>query len=494
VSINQRILILVAAAVILVAYPLWIISEEMYQAQITKIVDNAAKNAISQTLLLMKQAPESDNFLTSTSIPGRLAFIFDSKGNTIESDGSNDLSAVITLLLNQLSKQPTKSSIISTEITQEGPNPKGWDCVVGFSKGKDVFVAVCYDRDYTYDASTSVQLTAGILALAVFVLGLLGAKLISARITRPLKQLANYARQLPSRDIADAEAQNALTKFKSMRDKDIVELVRALAHMEQELTRYIQNEKNTAAERARIKSELHIAAEIQQGALPEKLNLPGQTASIKAHMLPAQEIGGDLYDYFMVNEHTLLFSLGDVSGKSMPAALFMFATQHMLRSLAMQGMPLNTIMEKLNNTLATNNTSAMYVTMVVGRYDLRTGDLEYILAGHQPPLLKHADGTLTNLEGVANFPVGNISNIEFESQMAKLKSGDRLVVFTDGATEAYDGQNNLYGMKRLVSLIREDKGSCCEELLETVFSSVTEFSEDKDMHDDITVLCLHRKE
>lgn len=493
-SINQRILILVAAAVILVAYPLWIISEEMYQGQITKIVDNAAKDTISQTLLLMKQAPKSSNNLTSTSIAGRVSFIFDSQGNTLESDGVGDIPTLIDLLLNQLSKLPIKSSIISTEVTQDGPNPKGWDCAAGFSKEKNAFVAVCYDRDFTYDANASVQLIAAILALSVFALGLLGAKFISARITSPLRQLTNYARQLPSRDRADDETQNVLTQLKAIKDKDIGELVRTFAHMEQELARHIQNEKKAAAERARIKSELNIAAEIQQGALPKSLHIPSAAASIKAHMLPAREVGGDLYDYFMVDDHTLVFSLGDVSGKGVPAALFMFATQHMLRSLAMQGMPLNTIMGKLNNALATNNTSAMYVTMVVGCYDLRTGNLEYILAGHQPPILKRADGTLTHLEGAANLPVGNISNIEFKSQMAKLKTGDRLVVFTDGVTEAYDDQNELYGMERLVSLIREDDGDNCEELLKTIFSSITGFSKDKDMHDDITVLCLNCKE
>jgi len=492
-SINHRIFLLVMATSVIVAWPLLYISEEMYQEQITIIVDRTSKETVQQTLLFMKDSPASGQFLNTEPVPGKQIFAFDAKGKILEGDNSAEAHALVDQLRKQILPQWRGPAILNTEVAIDGENPKGWDCTVGFSRGLGIYVAVCYDRDYTYDVSTSMKTTAGILTLTVLVLGLIGAKFISTRITRPLKQLTNYARQLPSRDITDGKTRNALSELKSTKDKDVGELVRSFAHMEKELARLIQNERNTAAERERIQSELRIAAEIQQGALPKNLHIPNEAASIKAHMIPAREIGGDLYDYFMVNAHTLIFSLGDVSGKGVPAALFMFATQHALRSLAMQDMPLNTVMEKLNNTLAANNTSAMYVTIVVGRYDLRTKELQYVFAGHQPPFLKRAGQTIKPLEGSANLPVGNISDIEFETHKIQLAIEDRLIIFTDGITEACDDQGTLYGIERLASLLQKNEENSCENLLETLFSSVTDFSQGCEMHDDITALCFHAK-
>lgn len=492
-SINHRIFILVVATIIVVAWPLLYISEEMYQDQITKIVDNTARETIQQTLLFMKESPESGRFLNSVPAPGKQTFIFDAEGRIIEGDNSAEVVALVDSLRRQLLAQWRDSSIVTAAVTTKGNNPKGWDCAVGFSRGIGAYVAVCYDRDYTYDASASMQLTAGMLALAVLVMGLLGAKLVSARMTRPLRRLTTYARQLPTKDFAADDRENILSALEAVKDKDIGELVRAFAYMEKELARYIQNEREAAAERERIRSELRIAAEIQQGALPERLQVPGDMASIKAHMVPALEVGGDLYDYFMVDEHTLMFSLGDVSGKGVPAALFMFATQHMLRSLAMRKLSLEEVMAKLNNTLSENNASAMFVTMVVGRYDLRTGELEYALAGHQPPLLRKADGTIEDLKGPANLPVGNVGGFEFESRTIKLDKEDSVVVFTDGVTEACDSENNLFGMERLTSLLQNNDSLHCEGLLETVFGSVAEFSEGCEMQDDVTVLCFRHR-
>jgi len=489
-SINHRIFILVTAAVIVVAWPLLYIAEEMYQEHITRIVDSTSIETVQQTLLLVKEAPEAKQFLNDTPSAGKSTLIFDSEGVIMEGARSAEATGLIRALMNvQLPKQ--SGTVVATEVVTGGEETQGWDCTVGYAKEINGYIAVCYNRDYTYEVSTSMQSTAGVLSLAVLALALLGAKLISARMTRPLNQLTNYARHLPYRDLSETEEAHVLSEFKEIKDRDIGELVRAFAHMEKELGQHIRKEKQAAIEREKIQSELRIAAEIQQGALPQDLHVPGEAASIRARMLPAQEVGGDLYDYFMSDENTLFFSLGDVSGKGVPAALFMFAVQHTLRSLAAEGMPLNEVMAKLNNTLAVNNSSAMYVTMIVGRYDLQTRELEYAFAGHQPPLLKRADGTLTTLEGPSNIPVGNIDGMNFECRTIRMEPGDRLIACTDGVTEAYDSREELYGQDRLVSLLQSNNESSCSHQLDMIFSSVLDFSDGCAMHDDITALCLH---
>lgn len=489
-SINHRIFILVTTAVIVVAWPLLYIAEEMYQEHITQIVDGTSRETVQQTLLLVKEAPEANQFLNDTPSTGKSAFIFDNKGAILEGDRSAEATSLISALM-KVQLPNTTGTVITTEVVTGGDEPQGWDCTIGYAKEINGYVAVCYNRDYTYEVSTSMQSTAGAISLAVLALALFGAKLVSARMTRPLKQLTTYARHLPYRDLSETEEAHVLSEFKEIKDRDVNELVRAFAHMEKKLGHHIRKEKQAAIEREKIQSELRIAAEIQQGALPQEMHVPGKAASIRARMLPAQEVGGDLYDYFMSDENTLFFSLGDVSGKGVPAALFMFAVQHTLRSLAAEGMPLNEMMAKLNNTLAANNSAAMYVTMIVGRYDVRTRTLEYAFAGHQPPLLKRADGTLTTLDGPANIPVGNIDDMDFECRTIRMDPGDRLIAYTDGVTEAYDSEEELFGQNRLVSLLQSDSGGNCSQLLDAIFSSVLGFSDGCDMHDDITALCLH---
>lgn len=489
-TISQRILILVVTTIVIVAWPLLYISEEMYQNHITKVVNESAQAFVKQTLLVIESKDDAAIHLDALSSSGRLISVFDVNGVIHQGDDTVEAHALYRQLLENMEHILAASTPVSIGLE----TPRGWDCVVGYSQERNLFAAVCHDRDHTYDASSSMQLTAGALALLVLGFGVLGAKLVSVKMTRPLRLLAEYARDLPNKRFAADNQSDFHHQIAANSDQDIVELTRAFAYMENELVRYIQKEKDAATERERIKSELRIAAEIQQGALPQQLTVPDNTASVKAQMLPAREVGGDLYDYFIVDEHTVMFSLGDVSGKGVPAALFMFATQHMLRSIATQGTPLVQLMAELNDNLSANNTSAMFVTMFVGRYDLRTNELEYALAGHQPPLLKRANGTIEVLKAPANLPIGNVDGMTFESRTVRFGHGDNLMVFTDGVTEACNSANNLFGMERLITLFGEYEGTHCEGLLERVFSSVEEFSKGCEMHDDVTILCFANTE
>jgi len=493
-SISHRIFLLVLATTCLVGGPLLFISEEMYQEHTTVVADEISTTLVQQILHSLEKEQNGPH-LGARSSSTRLIFIFNASGSILEGDTSEDAGTILKALLPKVKQHAGPAPFFSTEVLfMKEDEPKGWDCVAGVSPQTGLFVAVAHDRDYTHDARISMQLTAGAFALGVLMLGMVGAQWVSGRITRPLKLLGDYARALPSRDFDSENGQGVLSELQCIRDRDVNELVQAFFYMEKELARHIREQRETAAERERIRSELRIAAEIQQGALPGLMRIPGDKLSISAHMLPAREVGGDLYDYFMQDDDTLLFTLGDVSGKGVPAALFMFAAQHMLRSLGQQRKPLTQLLAKLNDNLAENNTSAMYVTLFAARYEVGTGRLEYALAGHQAPFLKKADGTLEKLEAPANLPLGNLDDVAFESRTITIQPGESVVAFTDGVTEACDKDGKRYGLERLETLLAGQKILSCSTMLENVLASVGAFSQSCEMRDDVTVLCFQRKD
>lgn len=488
-SINSKITFLIVAAILSVAFPLLYISEEMYQEHITEITNDTSKALITQ--LILSQKTDATNWIhfDTFSSSDRLLFFFDKTG-TIQFGSKNNTSNTLAhSLVKKLNEITTTNEPIAIPVTTNKKNPKGWDCVAGFAPSSDLYSAICYARDYTYDASNKMQTFAGLLSLLVIGIGFFCAKQIVTKITAPLRRLSNYARSLPNKQFSSNGKSFIHEALDKNNDKEINELITAFSYMEGELTRYIHNEKKAATERERIHSELRIAAEIQLGALPSGLNIEGEKASIQAHMLPAREVGGDLYDYFMLDEKTLIFSIGDVSGKGVPAALFMFATQYLLRSIATPETPIVQLASQLNETLSQNNPSAMFVTMLLGRFDFEKQTLEFVLAGHPPPFLKNAIGEIQQLKAPANLPIGNITGFPYVSKIIKLSSGESLIGFTDGVTEAINSNGEFYGLPQLAAVIQKSNGKC-ETIIENVFSSISSFTTNIERHDDITVLCF----
>ncbi|NDV28797.1 PP2C family protein-serine/threonine phosphatase [Desulfovibrio sp. JC010] len=500
ISISKRISFLIAVTVIIVAWPILFISEEMYQEHISEVVNNTAQGLVYQTLLYMDTLPEGSEedlnenerqYSSMSKKSGQLIIFFDQNKNIISENKSARAQDIISQLLSKFRNKDTISSFaIQTERGTE--NPQGWDCTLGFSKKQKLFVAICYNRDYTYDARDAVQVRTTLLISLVLLLGLLGAKWASGKTISPIKDLADYARSLPERDFSITEGNILLTKLNKVNDVEIKELVQAFAYMEDSLLEHIENKKKTAAEREKMKSELRIAAEIQQGALPKELTIPAETVSINALMQPAREVGGDLYDFFMVDEKTLQFTVGDVAGKGVPASLFMFACQHLFRSIPHHEVSLETAMTILNDNLSKDNSSAMFVSLFAGRFNIETGELEYSLAGHPPPYLKRADGTITTLEAPANLPIGSIEGIPFETRKITIQSDEILTVFTDGLFEVFDKNGELFGLQRLQNLIGTCAEGNCDEILIHILDSVNNFAKDREGQDDATILCLKR--
>ena len=237
-----------------------------------------------------------------------------------------------------------------------------------------------------------------------------------------------------------------------------------------------------------VQNELQIATNIQMGILSHDF-IDDDRLALHATLVPMQSVGGDLYDFYRDGDY-VTFIIGDVSGKGMPAAMFMSATVTLFRAAVKHHSATNAIMEEINSTLAANNPSMMFVTAFVGRLHLPTGQLTYCNAGHLPPVLvRNGQCRLFELTE-ANVILGLAGDYHFSEQSATLNHGEQLIVFTDGVSEAVNAQNRLLGFDHLVEMLR-----ACPQPIDdrTVYDLVCRFASGAEQADDIAIMSITRK-
>lgn len=245
---------------------------------------------------------------------------------------------------------------------------------------------------------------------------------------------------------------------------------------------------------ARIDAELAFAKAIQHSALPSVFPpYPNRSEfDIHATMYTAKEVGGDFYDFYFVDEDTLAFLIADVSGKGIPAAMFMMTSKTLLKSCAESGMRVNEVFTHANEKLCEGNDAGMFVTAWMGLLNIKTGRLTYANAGHNPPLLKRADGGFAFLKSRAGFVLAGMEGIRYRENELQLAPGDVIYLYTDGVTEATDSSDAMYTEERLLRTLdrtEDDPKIICE----TVKADVDEFVGNAPQFDDITMLCLKYK-
>ena len=243
---------------------------------------------------------------------------------------------------------------------------------------------------------------------------------------------------------------------------------------------------------ARIDKELEYAKQIQLSALPT--NFPeGEEYNIYAQMIAAKEVGGDFYDFYKLNDNTVAFLAADVSGKGIPAAMFMMTAKTIIKDLAESGMPVNEIFTRANEKLCENNESGMFVTAWMGILDITTGNLQFANAGHNPPLLKRANGSFEYLKTRAGFVLAGMEGVRYRAGELTLSPGDRLFLYTDGVPEATNTENKLYGEDRLITFMNQNATVDAVTLLPALKSNIDEFVGEAPQFDDITMLMFDYK-
>jgi sigma-B regulation protein RsbU (phosphoserine phosphatase) len=245
-----------------------------------------------------------------------------------------------------------------------------------------------------------------------------------------------------------------------------------------------------------IRKELDIASHIQQSILPRTFPpFPGRSEfDIFAAMLPAREVGGDFYDFFLIGDDRLGCVIGDVSGKGVPAALFMAVSRTLLRSTALTGTPPAQCLEQVNRLLCLENVAEMFVTIFYGVLNTRTGVFEYANGGHNPPYLLRQGGAVEPLESTGGTVLGAIEGVAYRARSVTLEPGDRLLLYTDGVTEAMDDAGNLYSEQRLHQWLRALDAPEPEDLVQAVVEEVKRYAGATPQHDDITVLAIRKND
>lgn len=243
---------------------------------------------------------------------------------------------------------------------------------------------------------------------------------------------------------------------------------------------------------ARIDAELAFAKAIQHSSLPSVFPpYPNRCDfEIYATMHTAKEVGGDFYDFYLIDEEKLAFLIADVSGKGIPAAMFMMTSKTILKSYAESGMSVEEIFTHANEKLCEGNDAGMFVTAWMGILNTTTGKVTFANAGHNPPLVKHADGSFEYLKTRAGFVLAGMEGIRYRKNELQLEPGDIIYLYTDGVTEATDLDNRLYGEDRLRALLEKHQNSDAQTICDDVKRDVDTFVGEAAQFDDITMLCL----
>ena len=242
-----------------------------------------------------------------------------------------------------------------------------------------------------------------------------------------------------------------------------------------------------AAEK-RIEQELEFARTIQESALPKNFNFPRKDFEIFASMDPAKEVGGDFYDFFFIDQNKLALVIADVSGKGIPAALFMMRAKTAVRGLAESGHSASEILERANNTLCEGNDAEMFVTVWIGILDLTTGVMQCANAGHEYPLIMHSGGDYEYIKDKHGLALAAMEGMHYREYELQMNPGDRFFVYTDGIPEAIDEKIEQYGATRLVDALNGLKEVSIAETLPAVRKNIADFVGEADQFDDITML------
>ncbi len=325
--------------------------------------------------------------------------------------------------------------------------------------------------------------------IAIFFFSLLAMMLITILITRkfvrPISRLVEATHRIGQGDFG--------TSLPVYRSKDeISQLTNAFSLMKDELAHYIRNLQEATSAREKMESELSVAHDIQMGLLPK--NFPSRDDWDLAALLdPARAVGGDLYDFYFLDDDHLFIAIGDVSGKGVPASLFMVSARTQFRSRVSLHVPLNQSVYEINKEICRENPNQMFVTFIAGIVDLKNDTLTYCNAGHNPPFLIRPGGKTEKLKDVHGIPLGIFEHATYGSGTILFSPGDALLLYTDGVTEALNKADRFYGDEPMLEIVRRNSDLCPAELIHCLENDLLDFMKGADQADDITLLILKSK-
>jgi sigma-B regulation protein RsbU (phosphoserine phosphatase) len=360
----------------------------------------------------------------------------------------------------------------------------GWVAFAPMQRSGGSLGLVFSRKDVTADV---VALNHGVAAAGLIDFALLALVTLSiARtITRPLERL-----EVATTTLGDGDLEAELPAFPG--DDEVARLAVSFGAMRDRLREHIEQLRITTAANERINSELEMARAIQMGLVPKTFPPFPERRDLDLHAIlePARQIGGDYYDFLMPDERHICIAVADVSGKGMPAALFMAVTRTLLRALYEPGAGPGAVLERLNDELARDNDAAMFVTIFFACIDLANGTCTWARGGHNQPFLLRADGEVEMLPATDGAVVGVMEGLRFAEGSVRLEAGDTLFVYTDGVTEAMSPADELFGNERTIAALQRCRGESCAGLLGCVREEIAAHAAGAEQSDDITMLAI----
>ena len=375
----------------------------------------------------------------------------------------------------------------------------GWVLVSAFSKAvasqpiallQDSSEQIQAEATETYrDGTVRSRTTAIVLLLVVMLLTLTGALVLGGCIVKPLNTITRRISELSEGNL-EFKMEDAYRT-----GDEVEELAQSFAAISHKTVEYMDRVVKVTAEKERIGAELSLATDIQAAMLPHIFPaFPDRPEfDIYASMDPAKEVGGDFYDYFLIDDDHLCMVIADVSGKGVPAALFMMASKIILQSVAMLGHSPAEILTKTNEAICKDNEAQMFVTVWLGILELSTGKLTAANAGHEFPVLKQPGGAFALYKDRHGFVIGGMEGVRYKEYEIQLEPGSKLFVYTDGVPEATSAEKELYGTERMIDALNADPNATPQQVLKNVRASVDSFVKEAEQFDDLTMLCLEYK-
>ncbi len=337
-----------------------------------------------------------------------------------------------------------------------------------------------------------------LIAIVLFITALLIWILIRGvekSLVKPINKLSKAARSFVEDKGEELNKESTISKLNIHTGDEVETLWESIRHMEQEINAYITHLTAVTAEKERIGAELELATRIQADmlpniypAFPERDDL-----DIYASMTPAKEVGGDFYDFFLVDDSHLAMVMADVSGKGVPAALFMMMSKILIQNTVMNGKSPADALMTVNNQICANNREEMFVTVWLGIVDLKSGLLTAANAGHEKPIVKSPDGEFEFFSDKHGFVIGGMDGLKYHNYEIQMSKGSKLFLYTDGVAEATNESKELFGIERTLDALNSCKDASPKTILDAVKQSVDAFVGTAPQFDDLTMLCFEFK-
>lgn len=468
--------------------------KEQDEYKVTKRQLDIASQKLNVSLIYVIKVDESDY--------GRFVSVFNSVNNSVDNSSytewelgykRNTTNDEYRKKYKSLYEGKSDYETVFRMHTTDGSHPHITTLVpVKNSQGK-VTAILCIQRPISEMESAFrpyfLMIIAGVFIMVILV-SILAAVFLKRSIIKPVEIVSNEASRF-AEEKSIGEPLGEISRYEVL-----LKLVRSIDSMEKDMVSYIENLTIATAEKGKMKAELSIAAEIQANSIPDVFPpFPERHEfDIFASMDPAVEVGGDFYNFLMIDDDHLALVIADVSGKGIPAALFMMVTNILICDRAQMGGTPAEILKFANDNICDHNSAEMFVTVWLGILEISTGKLTAVNAGHEYPAIYRRNGEFEILKDEHGFVVGGMKGMMYRDYELQLNKGDKLFVYTDGLPEATKGDENMFGADRMIQTLNEHKNESPKTIVEEMQNSVGEFVGDAPQFDDLTMLCIEIKD